>query len=105
MTKLAILANLERNLVKFVKLVMQKNDMRKVRILRIPTIISANFYIPAWYAGVPKDRVIGLSRKRILIAYAWSMLFYFLPCEGVGLSPLVIYSLLLCCASGKASGS
>lgn len=23
---------------------MQKNDMRKVRILRIPTIISANFY-------------------------------------------------------------
>ena len=44
MTKLAILANLERNLVKFVKLVMQKNDMRKVRILRIPTIISANFY-------------------------------------------------------------
>jgi hypothetical protein len=25
-------------------------------------------------AGVPKDRVIGLSRKRILIAHIWSML-------------------------------
>ena len=29
-------------------------------------------------AGVPIDRVIGLSIDRVLIAQAWSMLFYFL---------------------------
>ena len=88
----------------------QKNDIRKVRILRNLTFLSANFYIggipcrtmddvkenagfnpvelprkknlrkknlPARIveqAGVPKDRVIGLSRKRFLIAHIWSML-------------------------------
>jgi hypothetical protein len=34
-------------------------------------------------AGVPIDRVIGLSRERILIANVWSMLFYYhkRPCR------------------------
>ena len=32
----------------------------------------------------PIDRVIGGLRERVLIAQAWSMLFYFLTCEGVG---------------------
>ena len=35
-------------------------------------------------AGVPRDRVIGGLRERVLIAHVWSMLFYFLTCEGVG---------------------
>ena len=34
-------------------------------------------------AGVPKDRVIELSRKRILIAHVWSMLFHLLSREGI----------------------
>ena len=35
-------------------------------------------------AGVlPIDRVIELSRKRILIAHAWSMLFHLLSREGI----------------------
>jgi len=38
-------------------------------------------------AGVPKDRVIELSRKRILIAHAWSMLFHLLSREGIFLLP------------------
>ena len=38
-------------------------------------------------AGVPKDRVIELSRKRILIAHAWSMLFHLLSREGIYLLP------------------
>ena len=38
-------------------------------------------------AGVPIDRVIGLSIDRVLIAQAWSMLFYFLTCEGIFLLP------------------
>ena len=51
-------------------------------------------------AGVPKDRVIELSRKRILIAHAWSMLFHLLSREGIGLFPaededFLIYNNLL----------
>ena len=38
-------------------------------------------------AGVPIDRVIRGLRDRVLIAHVWSMLFYFLTCEGECLFP------------------
>ena len=43
MTNLTKLTKWEWKLVKMVSLVMQKNDMRKVRILRNLTILRANF--------------------------------------------------------------
>lgn len=43
MTNLTKLTKWEWKLVKMVNLVMQKNDMRKVRILRNLTILRANF--------------------------------------------------------------
>ena len=43
MTNLTKLTKWEWKLVKMVNLVMQKNDMRKVRILRNLTFLRANF--------------------------------------------------------------
>ena len=63
---------------------MQKNDMRKVRILRIPTIISANFY-----EGQKKDQA-GKRRNEKIASKNGSMYqkglnfrpnWYMLKCE------------------------